>query len=113
MKVFRELTIKGTSDQLAAFIDGIAPRLAGSGWGGGEYPQHDPPKMFCFTCPETAGRTASEIWVGYRGPNELYVSNVIPKAYRGQLLPEDYNEILREFYDRFALPVATEQHLSI
>jgi hypothetical protein len=113
MKVYRELSIKGSSQQLEAFIDGVACRLA-DGWGGGEnvYPPR-PLRPFYFTCPEAPGRAASEIWIARRDPNELYVSNIVQKEYRGQLSYPEYNAILSEFFDRFARPVATEQGLHI
>jgi hypothetical protein len=69
--------------------------------------------MYCLTFPEARGRTAGEVWMGYRGPNELYVSNVIPRNFEGQFLYSDYNTILSEFYDRFAFPTAREQRLPI
>ena len=121
MKVYRGLSIKGSWQGLEAFIDGIAPRLAAEGWGAVEYVyQHDPSKPFCFTCPETAGGTESEIWMARRDPDkpylgngELYVSNIVPKDYQRQLSYHEYNAILSEFYDRFARRSATEQGLSI
>jgi len=113
MKVFRELSIKGSPSELAFFVDGIASRLLASGWGADEYPQHDPPKTFGFTCPESAGRSATEIWLGYRGLYELYVSNIIPKGYRGHLSYDEYNAILCDFYDRFALPEARKHVLDV
>jgi hypothetical protein len=113
MKAFRELSIKGSSDELASFIDGIAFRLE-DGWEGVE--NINPPnslKPFYFTCPEAPGRTECEIWIAHRSPNELYVSNIVPKSYQGQFSYDDYNAILLEFYNRFAFPVATERHLRV
>jgi hypothetical protein len=121
MKVYRGLSIKGSWQGLEAFIDGIAPRLAAEGWGAVEYVyQHDPLRPFCFTRPDPAGRTESEIWMARRDPDqpflgngELYVSNIVPKDYRGQFSYPEYNAILTEFYERFARPVAIERGLSI
>jgi hypothetical protein len=121
MKVYRELSIKGSWPELETFISRIAPRLGAEGWGAVEYVyQHDPSKPFCFTCPETAGRTESEIWMARRDPDkpylgngELYVSNIVPKDYRGQLSCPEYNAILTEFYERFVRPEKNDPGLTI
>jgi hypothetical protein len=121
MKVYRELSIKGSWQKLEAFIDRIALRQGAEGWSAVEYVyQHDPLKPFCFTCPETAGRPESEIWVARRDPDkpylgngELYVSNIVPKDYRRQLAYPEYNAILTEFYERFVRPEKDDPGLSI
>jgi hypothetical protein len=118
MKVFRELSIKGSSERLAAFIHGVTLRLA-DGWRRETEREGQSIKltpglwpMFCFTCPKAQGRGMSEIWIAHRSANELFVSNVIPHSF-GQLSYEQYNEILCEFHDQFARPAAEEQDLRI
>ena len=78
----------------------LETRLHGMGVGG--------EGAFCFSCAEAPGRPAAAL--GYRrGPEEWYVSNIVPLG-RHTLSDEEYNHILGEFESRFLEPLSRGQH---
>jgi len=50
-------------------------------------------------------RQSADLWLAFRNPTELRVTNIVPTA-SWELSNAQYNDILREFADRFVRPVA-------
>jgi hypothetical protein len=61
----------------------------------------------CFACTAKADRPAAGLWVHVRGPNELYVSNVVPLE-KQELREDESNRLLAEFEREFLGPAAAE-----
>ncbi len=111
MEVYRDLFIRGSTDQLAAVVDEIDRSLA-DGWSRDRETEERmrakavtarPP--FCFACSEATGRPAATVFVAEKAPRTLYVSNVVPQG-PGELSHGQYNAIIAEFHDRFVRPAA-------
>jgi hypothetical protein len=112
MEEFRELVIRGTEPQLnelAARIEAHAPeewqrnveaeqRASGLAFGKPSY---------CFVYAATDSTSTAALWLAYRGAEQLYVSNIVPKA-KSELSRREYNEILGYFYERALAPVARQ-----
>ena len=109
MRALNDLVIRGPSPEVAAFLrrlegslsDGwrrdhaLEARLKGMGVGGDG--------AFCFSCDDAPGRPAAALWLQARGPEEWYVSNIVPLG-RHTLSDEEYNHILGEFESRVLEP---------
>jgi len=64
--------------------------------------------IYAFTCTEREERPAANLVLTFReDENFIYVPNIVPKEY-GDLSYGEYNSIAKDFYDRFAEPVANE-----
>jgi hypothetical protein len=111
MKVFRELELRGAQAKLSQLVETIEGLLA-DGWMR-DFDQESKvspaatSEMYCFSCTKNLGREAASLWLAYRDQNTLYVSNIIPTETK-RLDFDQYNSVLREFYDKFA-QVAAEQ----
>ncbi len=62
---------------------------------------------YCFSCTAKPDRPAAGFWVHARGPNELYVSHVIPLE-KQRLNGRESNLLLAEFEREFLGPAAVE-----
>jgi hypothetical protein len=111
MRALNDLVIRGPSPEVAAFLcrlegslvggwrrdRALEARLHGMGVGGDA--------AFCFSCDDAPGRQAAALWLQARGPEEWYVSNIVPLG-RHTLSDEEYNRILGEFESRFLEPLS-------
>jgi hypothetical protein len=70
------------------------------------------PWDYCFSCTGAAGRPAAGLWVHARGPNELYVSNVIPLE-KQSLTEEESDRLLEEFEREFLGPAAAAEGVQV
>jgi len=122
MKIFRNLVLRGTSDQIAAAVDAIQKAMRDNDewqrdwaleqrvrfdvtWG-----QSDSP-IYCFACLQKDRRPAASLWITQKEANIFHVSNILPAAKR-QLTVDEYNDILKEFFDRFLLPTLEKTGMS-
>jgi hypothetical protein len=113
MKTTNELTIRGERTDLERLL-GRVEALLGDGWkrdrqAEGRLGRRGAPTPFgfCFSCTAKADRPAAGLWVHARGPNELYVSNIVPLE-KQELGEEEYNRLLAEFEREFIRPAAAE-----
>jgi hypothetical protein len=111
MRALNDLVIRGPRSEVAAFLQRLEGSLTG-GWRrdrelearlhgmgvGGE-------DAFCFSCTEAPERPAAALWLQARGPEEWYVSNIVPLG-RHTLSDEEYNHVLDEFESRFLEPLS-------
>jgi len=119
MKIFRELRIRGPHEQLERLIDDITAAM-GQAWKRDTGQEHDlrpqiaRQEMFCFVCMASPQKRASELWLRltYAQPNELYVSNIVPREV-SSLSHDEYNSVLLEFYDRFVSQAAAARGLTV
>lgn len=116
MKVYAELTIRGSKQALDRFLVTLESDLS-HGWSRNhaleaEFQDHMTGTTYCFACTEEDSRPASELYLASRSDGSLYVSNVIAPAYRS-LTAGQYNAILGEFCDRFVRPAASEVGVAV
>ena len=117
MKVFRELRIRGPHEQIEHLIDDITATM-GQGWKRGTEQERDlwrqiaRQDMFCFECTDSQQRRASALWLTYAQPNEMYVSNIVPREV-SSLSYDEYNSVLLEFHDRFISQAAAGRALTV
>jgi hypothetical protein len=111
MRALNNLVIRGPRPEVAAFLHRLEGSLA-SGWRRDrelETRLHDmgvgDEGAFCFRCDDAPGRPAAALWLQARGPEEWYVSNIVPLG-RYTLSDEAYNNILGEFESRFLEPLS-------
>lgn len=114
MKVFRNLTIEGSQDNLEKVLERVIEAIANNldgGWRRNEeeeaeinsVPKFDS-KLYCFSCSESEKRRESNLWLSHAfKENRLSVSNILPKKIR-ELSYDEYNYILEDFSDRFVIP---------
>ena len=111
MRALNDLVIRGPHPEVADFLRRLEGSLTG-GWrrdrelearlhGMGVRDQD----AFCFSCEEAPGRAAAALWLQARGPEEWYVSNIVPLG-RHTLSDEEYNHILGEFESQFLEPLS-------
>jgi hypothetical protein len=111
MKKFRNLILRGESEQLRATMEEVARRLS-DGWSRNTEIEKrlrstavsDEP-AYCFSCEQREQRPAASVFFDHEKSDVLYVPNVIPRDQR-QLSIDEYNVILAEFYERFVSPAA-------
>jgi hypothetical protein len=112
MQVFRDLLIRGEPDRLTATVAEI-DRSLGEGWFRDEETERrlaavpTAGRSACFGCSDGGSRPAATIVLTAKGPDLLYVSNVIPHS-RRQLDYDQYNRIVTEFHDRFVRPAVAK-----
>ena len=70
------------------------------------------PELYCFHCDATPKREAADLWLSLGNGNELRVSNIIPSDVP-ELSYTQYNAILGEFAELFALPAAKASGLEV
>jgi hypothetical protein len=109
MKVYRDLVFRGSRPALDRFMADIEQRLT-DGWARYHARENEVRRaalgpMYCFSCTTAGQRPASELWVATQADGALYVSNVLASE-RSSLTYDQYNAIVQEFHDRFALPAA-------
>jgi hypothetical protein len=63
------------------------------------------PFAYCFSCTATADRLAAGLWIHARGPNEWYVSSVVPLE-KQDFTEEESSRVLAEFEREFVAPAA-------
>jgi hypothetical protein len=104
MKVFRELTIRGKPDAIQETLSYITGAL-NEGWERNKQAEETVRSVagnpvYCFSCSETDNRPAADLWLDQKNPEELAVSNIVPRT-KPRLDYDEYNLVLQEFYDRF------------
>ena len=109
MKVYRDLVFRGSRPALDRFIADLEHRLA-NGWTRYHARENEVRRaalgaMYCFSCTTAVERPASELWLASQADGSLYVSNILSNEY-SSLSHDQYNAIVQEFHDRFALPAA-------
>jgi hypothetical protein len=110
MQVFRDLFIRGEPDRLAATVAEIE-RALGKGWFRDEETERQlaalptAARSFCFGCVDDGNRPGATVILTAKGPDTLYVSNVIPHS-RRRLNFDQYNRLVGELYERFVQPAA-------
>jgi hypothetical protein len=109
MKVYRDLVFRGNRSALDRFVTDLEPRLT-DGWTRYHARESEVRRaalgtMYCFSCTTAGQRPASELWVATQADGALYVSNILANEY-SSLTYDQYNAIVQEFHDRFALPAA-------
>ena len=104
MKIFSDFEVHGDPDQLSRFVKVITDHLE-AGWSrnldGEEQVRGHNLEMISFSCASAQARPAADLWLAKRSTTCYYVANIVP-AERGRLNHDEYNAILRDFYDRFA-----------
>ncbi len=107
MEITRDLSFRGSKTAIAGFIANLEARLK-DGWSRDEAREDKAHAvalgMYCFCCAASGRRIAAELWIATRRDG-LYVGNVLPVG-QPSLLIEEYNAIVQEFHDKFALPAA-------
>jgi|SRR5450755_1082312 len=113
MQVFQAMTIWGQPEKMP---DEIEKRLTG-GWSRNRSRESKLNKsslsleLYCFHCEEAPNREAADLWLS-RDSNQLRVSNIVPSDV-SELSYAQYNAILKEFAEEFALPAAQSLGLRI
>jgi hypothetical protein len=113
MKTTNELTIRGERTHLERLLTRVEARFR-DGWKRDRQAEERlarhsvrGPWDYCFSCTATADRPAASLLVHARGPNELYVSTVIPLE-KQKLSEEESNRLLVDFEREFLGPAAAE-----
>ena len=113
MRTTSELTIRGERPHLERLLARVEALLR-DGWKRDREAEERlgrrgalRPWAYCFSCTAKADRPAAGFWVHARGPNELYVSNVVPLE-KQELSEEEYNRLLADFEREFLGPAAAE-----
>jgi hypothetical protein len=111
MEVFREMYIRGDSNQLGTLMDAIGDSLP-QGWHRRSGRENDiqahmvgAKRVYCFVHDQEDDLPPSTILLAEREPGVLTASNIHPHKKR-QLTHEEYNAILQEFCDRMVRPCA-------
>jgi hypothetical protein len=109
MNVYRDLVFRGSQSALDQFISEIEQRLT-DGWARHHARESEVRRsvlgaMYCFSCTAAGERPASELWIASQADGALCVTNVLANEY-SSLTYDQYNAIVQEFHDRFALPAA-------
>ena len=107
MKVFRDLSIQGEPNQLAATLEAIEQSLT-DGWARDRTTEGDVvgrASYFCFACSAKPNRPAAFLFLLQREQKLLKVTNIAPKE-KHQLSHSEYNSLVEEFYQRFVQPAA-------
>jgi hypothetical protein len=114
MKVHQELRIGPlTGENETELVSRIETSLS-NGWSRNQTREKEvnlmglSSKLFCFSCTANERRAAATLFLARpASPSEglIYVSNIVPNETQ-RLTYDQYNSILREFFDRFAKPSA-------
>jgi hypothetical protein len=116
MKVYRDLVFRGSRPTLDRFVADIEQRLT-DGWTRYHTREREVRRaalgaMYCFSCTAAGQRPASELWIATRPDGALYVSNVLASEY-SSLTYDQYNAIIQEFHDCFALWAAHAEGVEV
>jgi len=113
MRSTKELAVRGEPSDLERWLTQVEAHLR-DGWKRDRQAEERlgqrgvlGPWDVCFSCSAKADRPAAGLWVHPRGPNELSVSNVIPRD-RSHLSEEENSRLLEEFEHEFLRPAASE-----
>lgn len=110
MKVYQNLEISGSPDQIAAFLDGFPD--AGTGWARDEEKSRRLPGYIAVKVPvrpELPDATLYLYWPD--GAIAAVVANIVPVT--DDLGPEVYNRIVRSFYSECVQERAAQFGLSV
>ena len=115
MKVFQNLTVKCTEERTPEFVQAIENRLP-PGWRRDQEMEKRSrtralSDSWYFVCTEDSSLPSALVALSRRDPDTLDVANIVPQA-KGQLSHDEYNNILRTFYDQAVRPVAEALGLS-
>ncbi len=118
MKVFRDLFIHGSSDQVADLMQNVARSMT-EGWRRDRAQEESlrqflmrQGSVYCFSCTQEKNRPAAALFLLEKEPSLFCVSNITPRS-QHQLSCEEYNAILDEFCERFIRPAAEEAGLRV
>jgi hypothetical protein len=116
MQLFQGMSIDGQPEKLRRLPDEIEKRLTG-GWSRNRPRESKMNKsslsseLYCFHCEEAPDREAVDVWLS-RDSNQLRVSNIVPSDV-SELSYAQYNAILKEFAEQFALAAAQSLGLRV
>lgn len=118
MRSLNELTVRGLSAQLARLLERLDRSLTG-GWRRNIDAEARSQKMglrsgttHFYACSATDRRPAASLWFQARGPEELYVSNIVPHGKR-ELTDDEYNLILADFESMVVQPASVGLEVAI
>ncbi|MDY6805296.1 MAG: hypothetical protein SXA11_16015 [Cyanobacteriota bacterium] len=123
MKVFRNMILEGSQDNLEKVLERVIEAIANNpddGWRRNKetetkinsVPKFDS-KLYCFSCSESEKRRESNLWLSHAfKENRLSVSNIVPKKIR-ELSYDEYNYILEEFGDLFLVPATQNLEVEV
>lgn len=123
MKVFRNLSLEGSQDNLEKVLERVIEAIENDpddGWHRDKeteakinsVPKFDS-KLYCFSCSESEKRRESNLWLSHAfEENSLSVSNILPQKIR-ELSYDEYNYILEEFGDRFLIPATKNLEVEV
>ena len=112
MRKFQELVIRGPYEKLRRLPDEIEKRLT-DGWSRKATlrdPRDPSTEAYPFHCESRIGREEADLWMFLGDSHELRVSSITPTRLR-ELPFGQYNLILNEFSEKFAVPAAEEMGL--
>ena len=109
MKVYQDLTIRGSRRALEEFVVELEKRLK-DGWSRqrtreAEVNRLASDSMYCFACTAKDARPASELWIATHSDGTLYVSNIWAQEF-SSLSFDQYNAILSDFNATCVEPAA-------
>src|SRR5260370_21647455 len=114
MKVFRDLFLRGSVDQIAATVDAIRPLLPADGEWQRDTAYEQRLRVLpaakphhCFACLQKGTRPAASVFITQKDAATFFVANIVPLT-KHQLSSDEYNGILEEFFERFARPAAAK-----
>lgn len=120
MKIHQELTVSGSREAVAEFVNRLDPP-AGSGWLRQRKSEGEVNRMFlsedksyCFSAPPQGDRPRADLWLTFRHGrlDEMYVANIVPSKGTG-LSYDYYNGVLTEFAESIATPAASGTGVSL
>lgn len=116
MKVFRDLFIQITREQVDSFIKKIEGVLD-DGWVHdieAEKKSEDLAEynFIYFVYAAKDDRNSALLAFARKDKGVIYVSNIVPKD-KHELSRDEYNRILEEFYNRFILPISEELNIKV
>jgi len=109
MKVFQNLEIHGDPATVNDWLDRVT-RLAVSDWLRDERRERELPDYYCFGRAASGNIPETKLYLT-RERYGLNVSNVVPVG--RNLNIEQYNAVIRDFYDTLAKPAADEVGVSL
>jgi hypothetical protein len=111
LEIFREIFIRGSTEQLAATIAEMVRSLP-DGWSQDLLAERrlgaigsKTKATFCFALVSDDRLPAATIFITQEEPGTLVASNIIPRD-KDRLSLAEYNSLLEEFYERIVRPCA-------
>jgi hypothetical protein len=111
MKVFRDLYLTGSPDQIRATVAEIERSLSDRWRRDLESERRlkegaiNGRDAYCFARTARASEPAAALFLMEQDDGSLSVTNIIPREV-GELSYDQYNAVIKEFHDRFAQPAA-------